>query len=271
MEVERLIEKAAFDLAQSSYAIALTGAGMSTESGIPDFRGPKGIWTRDPEAEKRAYEIYQKFLEDPVAYWHERLSGPSLLGDLSRVTPNEGHYALAELEKMGIIKCVITQNVDNLHQRAGTVNVVDYHGNAFKLRCPSCGSRFKMEEFPLERLLAEGRLPPRCPFCTSPLKADVVHFREPIPGDVARRAHEETAKCDLMLICGTKAVVYPFAALPRMARQKSNVKIIEVNMEPTALTFYGISDYLISGKTGEVLPRIVRKVKELVPSGTPSL
>jgi len=256
-----LIERAASDLRRAKYAIALTGAGMSTESGIPDFRGPKGIWTLDPEAERRAYEIYHKFLKDPVAYSEERLSGPSILGDLSKVEPNPGHYALAELEEMGVIKCIITQNVDNLHQRAGSSNVIDYHGNAFRLRCPCCVRRFQLEDFDLERLRRERRLPPTCPFCASPLKTDVVHFREPIPEDIARRAVEEVERCDLMLVCGTSAVVYPFAALPRMARQRREVKIIEINMEPTPLTVERVSDYLIRGKTGEILPEIVKKVR----------
>jgi len=113
-----LIERAAKDLSNSKYAVALTGAGMSTESGIPDFRGPSGIWTKDPGAERRAYQTYDKFLANPREYWEERLGSPSLLGDLGRIKPNPGHYALAELEKMGMLKRVITQNIDNLHQRA---------------------------------------------------------------------------------------------------------------------------------------------------------
>ena len=117
--MEELIERAARDLVNSSYAIALTGAGMSTESGIPDFRGPSGVWTKNPEAERRAYETYHKFLAAPKEYWEERLGGPSLLGDLTEIAPNPGHYALAELEKVGALKTVITQNVDNLHQKAG--------------------------------------------------------------------------------------------------------------------------------------------------------
>jgi len=115
--MEGLIRRAAKDLAQSSYAVALTGAGISTESGIPDFRGPSGIWTKNPEAERKAYQSYQKFLENPREYWEERLSKPSYLGDLERAKPNRGHDALAELEKIGILKCVIAQNIDNLHRK----------------------------------------------------------------------------------------------------------------------------------------------------------
>ncbi len=258
-----LIERAAKDLINSKYAIALTGAGMSTESGIPDFRGPSGIWTKDPEAERRAYQTYDKFLANPREYWEERLGSPSLLGDLERIKPNPGHYALAELEKMGMLKRVITQNIDNLHQRAGSNNVLDYHGNTFKLRCTDCNVRFDSEEYDLQKLRAEGNLPPRCKRCSGVIKADVVHFREPIPGDVAHQSLKEAGKCDLMLICGTSAVVYPFASLPRIARESNMLTIIELNAEPTPLTEEGVSDYLIQGKTGEILPRIVETVKKL--------
>jgi NAD-dependent deacetylase len=271
--MEELIKRAARDLANSKYAIALTGAGVSTESGIPDFRGPSGIWTLNPEAERRAYQTYYKFLANPKEYWEERLSGSSLLGDLAKAQPNPCHYALAELEKMGIIKCIITQNIDNLHQKAGSKNVLEYHGNAFKLRCLKCGSRFDSKEFDLEKLRKEGKLPPLCPICKCALKSDVVYFREPIPSDVIKRSLEEVSKCDLMLICGTSAVVYPFAELPRIARQRVlkkegkwvPVTIIEVNAEPTPLTEEGISDYLIQAKTGQAMPKILEEIKRLMP------
>ena len=153
--MERLIERAARDLADSKYAIALTGAGISTESGIADFRGPSGIWTKNPEAERRAYRSYERFLENPKAWWEERLTSPSLLGDLEKAMPNPGHYALAELEKLGILKCVITQNVDGLHEKAGTKNLLEYHGSVLKLRCTSCGLRFTQDVFDLEKLRQE--------------------------------------------------------------------------------------------------------------------
>ena len=279
--MEQEIERAARDLINSNYAIALTGAGISTESGIPDFRGPSGIWTKNPEAERRAYRGYQRFLEDPKGYWEESLAGRSLLGDLEKAMPNAGHYALAELEKLDILKCVITQNVDALHEKAGTQNLLEYHGNVLKLRCVSCNLRFSRDEFDFEKLLLENQLPPHCPECRGVIKSDTVSFGEPIPGDVAHQSLEETWKCDLMFICGTSAVVYPFASLPRIAKQRkteverqtgtgiyaveklSAVIIIEVNAEPTSLTEDRISDYLLQGQTGEILPRIVEEVKRI--------
>ncbi len=261
--MEQLIERAARDLVNSNYPVALTGAGISTESGIADFRGPSGIWTRDPEAERRAYRSYERFVQDPKGWWEERLTNPSLLGDLEKAMPNPGHYALAELEKMGILKCVITQNVDGLHEKAGTKNLLEYHGSVLKLRCASCTSRFALDEFDLEKLRQENQLPPRCPKCGGVVKTDGVAFGEPIPYDVAHQSLGEAGKCDLMLICGTSAVVYPFAELPRIAMQRMMVTIIEINAEPTPLTREGISDYLIQGKTGEILPGIVEEVKRI--------
>ncbi len=261
--MERLIVRAAKNLVDSKYAIALTGAGISTESGIPDFRGPSGVWTKNPAAERRAYQGYQRFLEDPKGWWVERLTSSSLLGDLEKSMPNLGHYALVELEKLGILKCVITQNVDALHEKAGTKSLLEYHGSRIKLRCTSCGLRFRRDEFDLEKLMRENQLPPYCPACRGVVKSDGVSFGEPIPNDVAHQSLEEAMKCDLMFICGTSAVVYPFASLPRIARERKAVTIIEVNAEPTPLTVEGVSDYLISGKTGEILPTIVEQVKKI--------
>jgi len=276
-----LIQRTAKDLVSASYAIALTGAGISTESGIPDFRGPSGVWTKNPEAERRAFRSYERFLEDPKGWWEESLTSPSLIGDVEEAEPNAGHYALVELEKLGILKCIITQNIDGLHEKAGTRKLLEYHGSILKLRCTSCTSRFRRDEFDLENLMRKNQLPPRCPKCGEIIKTDSVAFGEPIPSDVAHQSLAEAWKCDLMLICGTSAVVYPFAQLPKIAREKRierktkgesgvyivekvpAVTIIEVNAEVTPLTYERISDYLIQGKTGEILPKIVAEVKKV--------
>ena len=262
--MEDLIKRAAKDLIDSKYAIALTGAGISTESGIPDFRGPSGVWTKNPEAEKRAFQSYDRFLKDPKTWWIERLTSSPILRGLEKALPNPGHYALADLEKVGILKCVITQNVDGLHEKAGNLNLIEYHGNALKMRCVACGARFSRNEFDLEAMLKQNSLPPVCPQCDGIVKSDSVAFGEPIPVDFAHRSLKEAEKCDLMLICGTSAVVYPFANLPWVAKQKKSTAIIEVNAESTPLTQKGISDYLIEGKTGEILPKIVDEVKKFL-------
>jgi len=263
---QNLVRQAAGDLAASSYAVVLTGAGISTESGVADFRGPKGIWTTNKQAEAQAYQRYERFLNDPKAYWEEMQgtvgTGSDFYRQMREVAPNPGHRAIARLEQLGVVKWTITQNVDGLHEKAGSQRVMHYHGTMEKLRCLSCGSRFGIDEYSLEKL------PPLCR-CGRPLKYDVVHFQEPIPSDIMDAAEAEAMMCDLMLVCGTSAVVYPFAALPTMARSRgrgqSGVKIIEVNAEPTSLTHQGISDYLIQGKTGEILPLVVDEVSRLLP------
>jgi NAD-dependent deacetylase len=279
--MEELIRRAAADLVKAEYAVALTGAGISTESGIHDFRGPDGIWTRHPEAEMEAYEAYDKLRRDPKDHW-ERILEPgsffSLFDEVMNALPNRGHLALAELETMGILKLVITQNVDSLHEKAGNRKVIEYHGGVSKLRCMSCNTRYRREEYDLEKLKDEGRLPPRCRKCNGVIKHDGVYFGEAIPSDVAHASLEAAWKCDLMLICGTSAVVYPFAQLPRIARDKgtgrgrnewglhaagnaSGTTIIEVNAEATPLTREGVSDYIIQGKTGDILPRIAAEAR----------
>lgn len=253
-----LIRKCAEDLINSKYAVAFTGAGISTESGIPDFRGPSGIWTKDPEAERRAYEIFGKFLRNPKEYWEEALKSP-FYEILEKASPNPAHYALAELERMGIVKTVITQNIDGLHQKAGSKNVLEFHGGIKKLRCIYCGCRFPIEDY--SRDIEEKKVP-MCKNCSSPLKMDVVYFTEPIPRDVYELSFEEATKCDLMLVCGTSAVVYPAAQLPRIAK-RCGAKVIEINLEETPLTREGVSDYIIEGKVGEILPKIVEEVRIL--------
>jgi NAD-dependent deacetylase len=264
--MEDLIQRAAEDLIKVSYSIALTGAGVSTESGIPDYRGPKGIWTRNPEAEIKAYEAYNRFKSNPKGYWEDRLDPQgsmsrflSMFGVIEKAQPNPGHSALAEFEKMGILRCVITQNVDGLQQKGGSQNVIEYHGGLNKFRCIQCNRRFAKEELHLEKLRTEGNLPPRCR-CGGVIKDDGVFFGEPIPSDVLGRSQSETRRCNLMLICGTSAVVYPFASLPEMVNP--GTIIIEVNAAPTPLTGR-VSNYLIQGKTGEILPKIVERVKKL--------
>jgi NAD-dependent deacetylase len=259
-----LVNKAAGCLAESKYAIALTGAGISTESGIPDFRGPEGVWTQNPDMEKLAYEMYFTFLRDPGAYWKARLTRPYMLGDMSLYKPNPGHYALADLEQQDVLKCVITQNIDGLHEMAGSKRLLEYHGSVNKLRCSVCGKKYPRDSFDLMAMLEAGTLPPRCSVCRGAIKDDVVHFNEPIPVDVAEDSLTEAEKCDVMLICGTSAVVYPFASLPRVARQRGGpaVAIIEVNAERTPLTDQ-VSDFIIEGKTATILPLIAETVKRL--------
>ncbi len=264
---DELTERAAESLAHAEYAIALTGAGMSTESGISDFRGPSGVWTKNPKAEQDAYKTYPRLVEDPKGWWEEMLAQPvSGRESLEKAAANSGHYALAELEQIGVLKWTLTQNIDALHEKAGSKNLLEYHGTVSKLRCMSCNARYPRDSIDLQQLKADDQLPPRCSHCEGVLKSDVVYFGEPIPSDVAYQSEDEARKCDVMLVCGTSAVVYPFANLPRLAgqgtrRRSSAATVIEINAEPTPLTEEHISDYLIQGQTGTILPAIAEAVK----------
>jgi NAD-dependent deacetylase len=241
----------------SSHVVALTGAGMSTESGISDYRGPSGIWTKDPSAEARAYEAYQVFTEDPERYWREGYGTHPLYDDFMNAEPNAGHISLAQLEHRGYLRSVITQNIDNLHRTAGSSNVIEYHGNVTLLRCMECNTRDKRTAH--GRILEEKGVPP-CPSCDAPMKSDVVHFGEPIPHDVAKKSQEEMFKADMLLICGTSAVVHPFASLPELARyyRKDAVTMVEVNLSDTPLSH--MVEYPVRASTSEVLSAIASRL-----------
>jgi NAD-dependent deacetylase len=250
-----ILEQAAAIIAEARYVVALTGAGMSVESGIPPFRGPGGIWTKHGEP---PMDGYQRFLDNPKKAWEDRLNpkGPmvELIEALKNAVPNAGHLALAELEEIGVIKAVITQNIDNLHAEAGSVNVLEIHGNAMKLRCIACGSRYDPENIPLTDL------PPKCPFCKGVLKSDTVFFGEPIPEDVMELCHVETGKCDCMIIAGTSATVYPAAAFPRKMLQAGN-PVVEINPYESALTPY--CRVSLRGPSGVVLPMLLEMIRSL--------
>ncbi len=248
-----VIRRAAEDILKARWAVALTGAGISVESGIPDFRSPGGLWSRFDPME---YAHIDSFRRNPEKVW-EMLK--EMLQLTSQANPNPAHLALAELEEMGLLKAVITQNVDGLHQRAGSRVVIEYHGNHDWLVCLNCGWRRPA------RGLRPEEIPPRCEKCRSIMKPDVVFFGEPIPWEAQLRALEEARRCDLMLVIGTSAVVYPAADLPRVAKGSGAI-IVEVNKEPTVLTGT-LSDYLIQGKAGEILPKIVEEVKRLRDEG----
>ncbi len=252
-EIKELIEKAAEILIHAKYAIALTGAGISVESGIPDFRGPNGLWTKYGEP---PMDGYRQFLLDPKADWEKRIKKEGYAKELyetfEKAKPNPGHLALADMEQLGVIKCLITQNVDNLDRTAGMKNIAEIHGNLFLLRCIMCGARFPREKIPLDVL------PPHCPECNGIIKSDGVMFGEPIPQDVLRKCQTEAEKCDAMLIAGTSATVYPAAAFPNEVVMRHG-SLIEINFSDTPLS--PMCQVSIKGKTGEILPAIVSEIR----------
>ena len=253
--MEENLERAAGLLLASKYAVALTGAGVSVESGIRPFRGPGGLWTEHGEP---PLDGYQRFLADPKGDWERQLRQDQgylreLYDALGRALPNPAHYALAELEQIGVIKHLITQNVDDLHRAAGSTKLAEIHGNFRKLRCLQCGTRYERDAISLEVL------PPLCPACGGLIKTDGVLFGEPIPLDVLSICQRETAAADCMLAAGTTAFIYPAAGFPEYLKRRGGT-LIEVDPYETELT--RLCDVSLRGKAGEVLPQLVRVVKE---------
>jgi NAD-dependent deacetylase len=235
-------------LLEADLAIALTGAGISVESGIPDFRSPGGIWERFPP---EVYGTIDAFRDGPERFWKFWLE---LVKVCSGAAPNPAHRALAALEALERLDTVITQNVDGLHAAAGTKSLIELHGTPDALVCLECRARRTIK-------LAEVREPPRCS-CGAIMKPDVVLFGEMLPLGAIERAQELARRCDVCLVIGTSAQVYPAASIPEIAFQHG-ATLIELNIEPTSLTHTGKVRHFIEGKVGETLPRIF----ELVTKG----
>lgn len=230
--------------------VALTGAGISTDSGIPDFRGPQGVWTKNPEAEKQA--TIQHYVADPEVrkrVWRERLNSPAWTA-----RPNPGHRALVTLERRGVLDTLITQNVDGLHLLAGSSpeRVIEIHGRLREVVCLDCGERA-----PMERALARvraGEEDPPCRSCGGILKAATISFGQAlVPEDLAR-AQAAAARCDLMLAVGTTLSVWPIAGVVPIARE-AGARVIIVNAEPTAMD--SLADAVLRGPISEILPALV--------------
>lgn len=253
--MENKIERAAKLLLKSKYVTCLTGAGISVESGIRPFRGPGGLWTEKGEPPMNGF---QRFMADPKTYWENNIKGIGRDAEFTRTIneakPHGAHYALAELERMGILKYLITQNIDNLHLAAGNKNVAEIHGNMKKLRCVECNQRFELDAVSLDEL------PPRCPKCHGVIKNDTVMFGEPIPYDVLLVCQREAAKSDCMLSIGTSVFVYPAAGFPLEVKRRGGA-LIEVNLYETEMT--SICDVSLQGKAGEIVPQLVEQLKVL--------
>ncbi len=236
------IKKAKEILSSSRYLIAFTGAGISVESGIPPFRGPNGLWSRiDPivfdldfflSHPEKTYELVKELYET-----------------FSSAQPNPAHYGLAKAEQAGLLKAIITQNIDSLHQRAGSKEVIEFHGNCRRAACLSCG---RYQEFTPE-LLKD--IPPLCSECGGLLKPDFVFFGEPIPQSALSRSLEEARTCDTMLIVGTTGLIQPAAQIPFIAKE-SGASIVEVNPEPSTYT-HSITDVFIPLPASQAIPLIL--------------
>lgn len=243
MPPESSIEEAARAIAARLPLVALTGAGISVESGIPPFRSPGGLWEKfDPTV----YASIETFRRDPSKYW-------SIRGDFIRrlddYAPNPGHLALAELERAGLLRHLITQNIDGLHQKAGSRSVTELHGNLREIFCLACNRRYLAPRIP-------PGTPPRCD-CGGVLKPNTVLFGEALPAEALERAIREAATCGCLLVVGTSAVVQPAASLPRIARGHGAL-VVEVNLEPSPAG----ADLFLGGAAGVVLPRLAAALRD---------
>jgi NAD-dependent deacetylase len=248
-QLDYLIRIAAQRLRRARRSVALTGAGLSVESGVPPFRGGgtagAGLWERyDP----MVYATVDAFRRDPERVW---MMLREIAFTLKNARPSPGHVALSRLESEGLLARVITQNIDGLHQLAGSREVIEFHGNWRSLSCFGCGSRTPTEQVSL------ARLPPRCA-CGEALRPDVTLFGEIIPADAIDAAHEEVRACDCLLVIGTSAEVVPAALLPEMARS-AGACVIEINTRSTTVTDR-VAEISLRGPAGVILPRLLQEM-----------
>jgi len=240
---EGLIDK----LRHAKSVAVLTGAGISAESGVPTFRGENGLWKKFRPEEMANFDA---FMQNPELVWEWYNYRRKIIEE---VQPNPGHLALVRLEKMIPSFVIITQNVDNLHQRAGSKNVVELHGNILRNRCLSCGQMVESEALDF----SEGA--PRCPHCGGMLRPDVVWFGEMLPETAVQKAYRAAETCDVFMVLGTSAVVYPAASLPEIAFRQGAL-IVEINLEVTPVTDF--AHVSLRGKTGELLPLIIQALEK---------
>jgi NAD-dependent deacetylase len=234
----------------STRIVALTGAGISTESGIPDFRGPGGVWTKDPKAE-RLSNIHH-YMSDPDVRklaWQARVNSPAW-----RAEPNAGHRALAELERNGKLHALVTQNIDGLHQLAGNsaAKVIEVHGTMRDVMCMSCGWRGPMP--PVLARLQRGEDDPACERCGGILKSATISFGQPLVPEVIERGMRAAQDADLLLAIGSSLQVYPAAGIVPLAKE-AGAHVVIINAEPTP--FDELADVVLRDPIGRVLPSIV--------------
>jgi NAD-dependent deacetylase len=248
-ENQNLVDEVCAWVKSAQRVVVMTGAGISTDSGIPDFRGPQGLWTRNPAAEKQS-NIQHYLADEDVrkASWQARLSNPAW-----SAKPNAGHRALFELEQGGKLHALITQNIDELHQQAGhsRAKVIEVHGSMRRVMCWSCGLRAPMETA-LARVRA-GELDPHCLSCGGILKSDTISFGQALVPEVIDQAMQVAREAELFIAVGTTLQVFPVAGVVPLAKQ-SGARVVIMNAQATAMD--DLADALLSGSISELLPKI---------------
>jgi NAD-dependent deacetylase len=241
-----LIQETAKLIRQSGYTVAFTGAGISVESGIPPFRGEHGLWNKyDPKVLDLGY-----YLQNQEKCWH---SIREIFYDFfAEARPNKAHQVLARMEQAGLLRSVITQNIDNLHQEAGSVRVCEFHGNSKRLKCLKCGRIYPSAEFGFKNI------PPRCRDDNGILKPDFIFFGEGIPYEAYSQSFEDAERAEVCLVIGTTGEVAPASYIPRTAKQNGAV-IIEINPEESLFTRQ-VTDIHLKGKAGEIMALLEREL-----------
>ncbi|MEO8971055.1 MAG: Sir2 family NAD-dependent protein deacetylase [Ktedonobacteraceae bacterium] len=249
LSLQEQIQDAAEFVQQAQRIVALTGAGISTESGIPDFRSPGSVWQQSPPVS------YSDFIHKPEARRHYWESRRNLSTQVAAAQPNAAHLALVELERRNKLQGVITQNFDGLHQDAGNnaERVIELHGTSRMAACTLCGTRSSMSE--LQRRIDAGEVDPRCSVCDGYMKSATILFGQHVPENELNRAKQLIETCDLVLVVGSSLKVVPAATLPRLALRRE-IPLIIVNLQPTSLD--DVADVVIHEKAGVTLPQIVR-------------
>lgn len=254
MSDEKEIEQFADLILQADKIVALTGAGMSTESGIPDFRSPEtGLWSKLDVDE---FASINSYIDHPEKNLETMLE---LGTTIFRAKPHAGHKALTRLQKLDKLEAVLTQNIDGLHQKAKTKNVVEFHGNVNESICMDCGKVYPITRL-INQVIRESRRP-KCQNCGGLLKPNAVFFGEMLDSEILRKADEYVALCDLLIVLGSSLVVYPVAFYPSKAASSGSDLAI-INIQPTEVDPY--AEVVIHGKIGEYLPKIVDRVEEKV-------
>ncbi len=245
--MDDLIIRAAEDILAARSVTALTGAGVSIESGIPPFRGKGGLWEKIDPME---YAHIDAFRRDPKKVWEVLIK--SMADVLDSARPNDTHFGLVRLENLGKLKTIITQNVDGLHQAAGNTDVIELHGSFARQCCTDCGKQCQSSEVNMDTI------PPRCQ-CGGIYRPDCIFFGEMIPPDALLRSQAAATSCDVLLVMGTSAMVQPAAHMPVLARE-NGARVIEINPEPTPLTG-SVSNYIIQGSSGHVINEIMARLE----------
>jgi len=249
--MEEAISKLKKIVSTSDQIVAFTGAGFSAESGISTFRGAGGLWSKyDPDI----YANINVFMQDSTYYWN--FFKDERYPVIKKAKPNDGHYVLVKLEKLGKLYRVITQNIDGLHQEAGNSDVIELHGTTRKINCLSCGKNYTMDET-YKKLQKE--LPPKCS-CGGNLKPGTVLFGEPLPQVALEMAKLAAQNCDLFLVLGSSLVVYPAASMPRIAK-KNGAKLVIINIDPTPMD--NMADIVINESASEVLSAVINGGKDV--------